>query len=104
TDPTHAGHTFTGWYLGEAKFDFATPITGDITLKAKWKLRGDADCNGTVSAADAAAILRHLVQLQYLTPQGLINALVTDTTGSTTVSAADAAKILRWLVELVKDL
>ncbi|MCL2694753.1 MAG: endonuclease [Clostridiales bacterium] len=61
-------------------------------------LRGDADCNGVVNAADAAAILRHLVELQFLTTQGLINAKVTAGMGA--VSAADAAKILRALVEL----
>jgi len=64
--------------------------------------RGDADCNGAVNAADAAAILRHLVRLSTLTTQGLINAKVTDGPGP--VSAADAAKILRYLVRLEKTL
>ncbi|MCL2694981.1 MAG: hypothetical protein FWE69_01495 [Clostridiales bacterium] len=61
-------------------------------------LRGDANCDTQVNAADAAAILRHLVELTKLTPQGLINAKVTAGTGA--VNAADAAKILRVLVEL----
>jgi len=61
-------------------------------------LRGDANVDGVVNAADAAAILRHLVRLQTLTPQGLLNAKVTD--GPAPVSAADAAKILRYLVRL----
>ncbi len=34
--PTKAGAAFDGWYLGEVKYDFATPVTGDITLTAKW--------------------------------------------------------------------
>ncbi|MDR2355640.1 MAG: metallophosphoesterase, partial [Clostridiales Family XIII bacterium] len=29
-------HTFGGWYAGAAEFDFGTPITGDIALKAQW--------------------------------------------------------------------
>ena len=29
-------YTFAGWYNGDTEFDFATPITDDITLKAKW--------------------------------------------------------------------
>ena len=40
TNPTYADHTFIDWYFDEGltdKFDFATPITGDITLYAKWK-------------------------------------------------------------------
>ncbi len=36
--PTKEGHTFDGWYLGDEPFDFNTPITSDITLKAHWKL------------------------------------------------------------------
>ena len=36
--PEKTGYTFDGWYLDEAEepFDFATTITSDITLKAKW--------------------------------------------------------------------
>ena len=36
-DPTKQGFDFDGWYNGDVKFDFATPITSDITLKAHWK-------------------------------------------------------------------
>lgn len=28
---------FKGWYLNGEKFDFNTPIKGDITLEAKWE-------------------------------------------------------------------
>ena len=35
--PENENHIFLGWYLGENKFDFSTPITEDITLVAKWK-------------------------------------------------------------------
>ncbi|MCL2695200.1 MAG: dockerin type I repeat-containing protein [Clostridiales bacterium] len=66
-------------------------------------LRGDADCNGVVNASDAAAILRHLVQLGQLTEQGKLNAKVTRPVDAP-VSAADAAKILRFLVQLEKSL
>lgn len=34
---TKDGYKFLGWYLGEEKFDFTTPITEDITLVAKWE-------------------------------------------------------------------
>ena len=36
-DPTKEGFDFDGWYFGKLKFDFATPITSDITLTAHWK-------------------------------------------------------------------
>ncbi|MCL2695158.1 MAG: hypothetical protein FWE69_02400 [Clostridiales bacterium] len=60
--------------------------------------RGDANEDSIVSASDAAAILRYLVELQFLSAQGLKNAKVT--AGTNPVSAADAARILRWLVQL----
>jgi uncharacterized repeat protein (TIGR02543 family) len=35
-DPAKNGWTFGGWYRGESQFDPATPVSGDITLRAKW--------------------------------------------------------------------
>ena len=35
-DPTRAGYTFDGWYLGNTKYDFSTKINGAITLTAKF--------------------------------------------------------------------
>ena len=35
-DPYRERYSFIGWFLGDNKFDFSTPITSDITLKAKW--------------------------------------------------------------------
>lgn len=39
--PTRDGYTFTGWLLDGRPFDFATPITGDITLTAGWEESGE---------------------------------------------------------------
>ena len=41
-DPTLKGHTFAFWYLGEDEqnataYDFGTPVTENITLRAKWE-------------------------------------------------------------------
>ena len=35
--PTKSGHTFTGWYLGDEKYNFDTPVTAPLTLTAKWE-------------------------------------------------------------------
>lgn len=40
TDPTRDGYKFTGWTTdrdGKNAYDFATPVTGDLTLFAQWK-------------------------------------------------------------------
>ena len=34
---TKEGYKFLGWYLGDDKYDFSTPVTEDITLIAKWE-------------------------------------------------------------------
>ncbi len=37
-DPTwDDDHDFLGWYNGETKYDFSTPVTASLTLTAKWR-------------------------------------------------------------------
>ena len=35
-NPTKDGYTFTAWHKGEAEYDFSTPVTSNIILKANW--------------------------------------------------------------------
>ncbi|MDY0074647.1 MAG: InlB B-repeat-containing protein, partial [Acholeplasmataceae bacterium] len=35
-DPVKDGYTFNAWYLGEAAYDFTTPVNGNITLIAHY--------------------------------------------------------------------
>ena len=35
--PTKSGHTFIDWYLGDAPYDFDTPVIAPLTLTAKWE-------------------------------------------------------------------
>jgi len=48
-NPTKNGYTFKGWYFSGALFDFATPITADITLTASWMENTVPAVNRTVS-------------------------------------------------------
>ena len=34
--PIKHGYVFLGWYYGSDKWNFSTPVTGNMTLKAKW--------------------------------------------------------------------
>ena len=36
---TREGYNFVGWYLGDAAYDFATPVTGNLTLTARWQIK-----------------------------------------------------------------
>ncbi|MCL2287738.1 MAG: InlB B-repeat-containing protein, partial [Candidatus Bathyarchaeota archaeon] len=40
-DPVREGYLFLGWFLGDAVFDFDTPIVDDVTLTAHWKEKDD---------------------------------------------------------------
>ena len=35
-NPEYTGYTFDGWYLGDKLYDFKSPVTKSITLKAHW--------------------------------------------------------------------
>ena len=46
-NPRKNDYTFKGWYLDGKKFDFSTPITGDITLVAKWTTKTTGGSNSS---------------------------------------------------------
>lgn len=60
-------------------------------------LLGDANCDGVISAADAALILRYVAGLSTLSEQGVLNA---DANQDGNVDEADADAILNYLVGL----
>lgn len=63
---------------------------------------GDANCDGQITSADAALVLRALVGLSSLTPEGMRNANVAgDPEGMP--DAADAVAILRYVVGLIHE-
>lgn len=35
--PVKSGYRFAGWYSGDAKWNFDTPVTENLTLTAKWE-------------------------------------------------------------------
>lgn len=61
--PTRGGFEFDGWRLGSASgaaYDFATPVTGPITLVATWRpilAETGADADRVLSAAAALVLL-----------------------------------------------
>ena len=61
-------------------------------------LYGDANCDGKITSADAALILRAMVGLSEMTPEGVLRG---DVNGDGETNAADAAAILRYVVGLI---
>ena len=35
-DPAREGYLFDGWFIGQVAYDFSKPVTGNLTLTAKW--------------------------------------------------------------------
>ena len=48
TKPYKYAYTFDGWYNGEQKYDFDTPVFDEITLTAKWKYVGGSSSGSTI--------------------------------------------------------
>ena len=71
----------------------STP-TPDPTPTLNWK-KGDANCDGKVTAEDATAVLKHLAGIMELSYIGSVNA---DMDQNGKVTAADATAILKLLV------
>lgn len=64
-------------------------------------LKGDANLDCSISSADAALILRHIVGLAQLSGQ---NYALSDVNGDGRITAGDAAMVLRFLVGLIQTL
>lgn len=101
----------------QIRFAFAEAIKADSVLPGSYSsqkrsvgaklspfivgttLYGDANCDGAVTAADAAFALRALAGLETISEQGLKNAKVD---GTDVLNAEDAALILRFVVKLIE--
>ena len=62
-DPTKDGFVFAGWRLNGEEYDFASPVTEDITLTARWIGVGDINMDGELDAQDLMVLRKHLVGL-----------------------------------------
>ena len=81
SDPEKSGHTFIDWYLGDAPYDFDTPVNAPLTLTARWEevpssggyyyypttdTKAD-DAKGSPKTADPGAALYGVLSLLSLT-------------------------------------
>lgn len=104
--PVWAGRGFAGWYTDEnytQKYDFATPVTENITLYARWFLWGDVNNDGITNSSDALLIQRCQVGLMEYSViknrfAGLVNGLGNRTNYPT---SPDALSIKRYSVGLI---
>ena len=66
-EPTKDGYTFAGWYSGETAWDFATPITADTALTAKWE-----KTVYTITYMDGATAITGLNPTSYVEGTGVL--------------------------------
>ena len=100
-DPTWTGHSFQGWYTEEGEaYDFDAPVTGDITLTAKWKAEIPA-ADFTATGYDCGTLTNVAAGMQYSLDQGDtwvdITADTVDLTGLEPLSAYYDGKSRIWV-------
>ncbi|HEX5087963.1 MAG TPA: InlB B-repeat-containing protein, partial [Nocardioides sp.] len=57
SDPTRTGHDFVGWFADGEAYDFGTPVTGELSLRAHWAVQVHTvsfDSDGGSPVADQA--------------------------------------------------
>ena len=57
-DPTRSGYSFQGWYTaanGDTQWDFADPVTGNMTLYARWTQNSSGGGGGTTTYPPAVS-------------------------------------------------
>jgi uncharacterized repeat protein (TIGR02543 family) len=70
SDPTLQGYAFGGWYKDNDLWDFNTPVTGDVLLKAKWlsndsQLKSLTMTQGKMSPTFSPSLTDYTVLLSY---------------------------------------
>lgn len=82
-NPIKTGYSFNGWYLNDQPYDFNTPVTSNITLKAKWDL------------------LRHKVSFDSDNGESItiIDALYNETVSSISTPIKDGYDFLGWYLQ-----
>ena len=108
--PSWAGRGFAGWYTDAdctQKYDFTAPVTGDLTLYARWFLWGDVNSDGKADTYDALLIRRCRVGLSdysLMTNRmaGLVNGVgnrAPDTMDALSIQRCRTGLINRYTVE-----
>lgn len=95
-NPTRKNYRFKGW----DKDIPANYPAGGATITAQWVMIGDVNQSGSVTSADATAILKYKVGLITLTGDALIAA---DTNKSGSITSLDATTISKWKVGIYSD-
>ena len=58
TNPVREGYTFQGWFINNTEYDFETPVTTNITLKAVWTIK---TYTITFNCQDGSAVTTQIV-------------------------------------------
>lgn len=62
TVPTKTGYEFKGWLLDGKPYDFTTPVTKDVTLKAKWEKTKVESYTVAFDSADGSEVASQTVE------------------------------------------
>ena len=94
--------------MGETKYDFSTPITGNILLVAKFEdkaatvLKGDVNLDGVVDMEDTTKLMRHVLNAEVIT--NVESLAAAEVTGDASVDMEDVAKLMRYVLKAIDSL
>jgi len=94
TPPAYYGkkwYIFQGWFNGDDKFDFESPVTWNLTLRAKWEAL--SDLTWTVEDEDFTWVV--------LVPEEPALTASDETTIETAIASSNSIATMEWVVEVM---
>lgn len=97
--PKH-GYDFAGWYVDGEGYDFSKPVTGDITLTAKWVESGTTAVNVTPTRVYVSGAYPAVIFLASRTADGVVDVKRVALTETNNVKISDTGLVTDGAAEI----
>ncbi len=97
--PKH-GYDFAGWYVDGEGYDFSKPVTGDITLTAKWVESGTTAVNVTSTRVYVSGVYPAVIFLASRTADGVVDVKRVALTETNNVKISDTGLVTDGAAEI----
>ena len=87
------GYDFAGWYVDGEGYDFSKPVTGDITLTAKWVESGTTAVNVTPTRVYVSGVYPAVIFLASRTADGVVDVKRVALTETNNVKISDTGLV-----------
>lgn len=94
------GYDFAGWYVDGEGYDFSKPVTGDITLTAKWVESGTTAVNVTPTRVYVSGVYPAVIFLASRTADGVVDVKRVALTETNNVKISDTGLVTDGAAEI----